>query len=193
MKNLLLYNEFINESKKYLNSVSPLYHGTGHKFDTFDFNYVGKDFHILSFLGIHFTESDDVAEQFLGPPDFQLYEIELKYNKPLEMKEGDLVKDIYKFGFDKKLIVSRIFPLDLPYYDPTGRVSDINSKYIASHEIQKTASEYKKMLKKKGYDCIKYINEIELPQIKRHDWIAFYPDQINILNVYDQKPTLITK
>lgn len=193
MKNLLLYNDFINESKKYQHSVSPLYHGTGRKFDMFDFNYAGKDYHVLSFLGVHFSESDEVAEQFLKPPLFQLYEIELKYNKPLEMKEGDLVKDMYKFGFKKEYISSKWqFSLDLPYYiENVG--GDINSKHIPNDQVKKTAFEYKRMLKRKGYDCIKYINEIELPNIKRYDWIAFYPDQINIINIWDQQPTLSIK
>ena len=183
------YIEFLKESKTYQHSVKPLFHGSGFNFKKFNFDLIGKDYHILSFLGIHFTENDEVAEQFLKPPDYKLYEIELKYNKCLEIKEGDLVKDMLKFGFENKYISDKYqFSLDLTYY--SENIGDINSKYIPKDQTQKTALEYKKKLKKKGYDSIKYINEIEKPEINRWDWIAFEPEQLNIIKVWDQKPEL---
>ena len=188
------YLEFINESKTYQHVKEPLFHGSGSYFRKFDFEVIGKDSHFLSFLGIHFTESDEVAEQFLKPPDYKFYEVRLKYNKYLEIKESDLVKDILKFGFNKKIIAPKYqFSLDLPYYIPYDAfkdTEDCNRKYIPKDITQKTALEYKKILMNKGYDCIKYINEIELPEIERYDWIAFNQDQIQIIKVWDQKPEL---
>ena len=37
---------------------------------------------------------------------------------------------------------------------------------------------------------IKYINEIEKPNIDRYDWIAFNEEQIKIIHIWDQKPML---
>ena len=176
------YLEFINESNTYQHSVN-VFHGSKHKFDMFNFNNLGKDLHILSFIGPHFSESDEVSEDFAGPPDFMLYEVQLGYNKCLEIKESELVKNMYKFGFDKGYITRDKFSLDLPY-------RYINSKHIDKKETEKTALECKKMLIEKGYDCIKYVNEIESPEIERYDWIAFNPEQIKIIGSWSSKPEI---
>jgi hypothetical protein len=191
--NLLSYNSFINESKIY---EHPLFHGSGRKFDIFDFNRLGQDGHLLSFLGIHFTENDTVAERFTNPPDYIIYEIELKYNKFLKIKEGNLVKEMLKFGLEKKIIDLSIFPskniFDLPYFGTKNCL--MNQLFnLTDGKAKEISLEYKNHLMNQGYDCIKYINEIESPDIKRFDWIIFKSEQIKVLKVWDLKPRLEIK
>lgn len=185
------YLQFINESKNYQHSVGPLFHGSGHKFDIFDFNKLGEDGHLLSFLGMHFTENEDVAENFVNPPDYIFYEVELKYNKFLEIKESDLVKNMLRFGVDNKILDLEI-NFDLPYY---GTSNDILGQLqnLSYEKAKETSLKYKSHLIKQEYDSIKYINEIEMIDIKRWDWIIFEPEQIKILKTWDQKPTLKIK
>lgn len=188
--------EFIRENVE--NTVGPLFHGSKHKFDIFDFEQLGQDGHLLSFLGVHFSEDEIIAESFMGPPDFIIYDVELKIKKFLEIKESDLVRDMIKFGVNKKFINPTDFfetpypeVLNLPYYD--DKISTTIKPQLAVEllkiekiKCQKTSIAYKKHLIKQGYDSIKYKNEIEMPEIERWDWIVFYKEQIKVLKISDQ-------
>jgi len=197
MNHLLYYKNFLNEQTKY--TVGPLFHGGSTKFELFDFNKLGKDGHLLSFLGCHFSEDEIVAERFMNPPDYVIYEVELKVNKPLIIKEGDLVRNMLKFGVENNIINKYIFNrqnrifdeiLKLPYYEISQETISHKLLYLKSEDSKKISLSYKDYLIKQGYDSIKYENEIELPEIDRFDWIAFNENQIKIIHVWDQKPML---
>ena len=193
--NLLRYKEFINESK--INKVGPVFHGSCHKFDIFDFDKLGKDGHMMSFLGVHFSESEDVAEIFMGSPDYIFYEVELNVRNPLITKEGDLMRKMFKFGIDNGTInPTEIFTrpeselFSIPYYSKNDLcLNDLLMRGLMKYS-KKISLNYKKHLIKQGYDSIKYKNELEKPEINRWDWIAFEPEQIKILHTWNQKPIL---
>lgn len=183
------YLEFIRENVE--NTIGPLFHGSKHKFDIFDFEKLGKDGHLLSFLGVHFSEDEIVAESFMGSPDFMVYDVELKIKKTLTITESDLVKDMIKFGVNKNIINPSEFlegypyVLTLPYYDGDLTLSH-QLQFLPYEQVKKTSLLYKDYLIKQGYDSIKYKNEIEMPEIERWDWIVFYKEQIKVLEVWDQ-------
>lgn len=202
------YLEFIKENTKY--NIGPLFHGSKHRFEIFDFEKLGGDWHILSFLGVHFSENEKIAESFIGPPDYTFYEIELKVNNPLDIKENDLVRNMIKFGVENNIINKSIFNrqtvsnsdndkifddiLSLPYFNNSyNEIPCLNTKIcdcLRPENSKKIAEEYKKYLIQQGYDSIKYKNEIEKPHIIRYDWIAFNQEQIKIIEIWDQKPIL---
>jgi len=187
------YLEFINENKV----KHWLYHGSSHKFDIFDFDKLGGDGHPMSFLGVHFSEDEKIAENFINPPDYILYEVEISYNKFLIIKEGELVKNMIKYALDNKIIDQSIFTddiLSLSYHmgfqKPTDRCITKSLISLPYKDSKKMSLEYKKILISKGFDCIKYINEIESPEIERYDWIVFNPEQIKIIESWSSKPEL---
>ena len=196
--NLLRYKEFLKESNTYQHSTNPLFHGSCHKFDIFDFGKLGKDGHMMSFLGVHFSESEDVAEIFMGGPDYIFYEVELDVKNPFIIKESDLMKKMLTFGIDNGIInPNEIFMFSqselfsIPYYSKNETcLNDILIRQLTTRDSKEIVFKYKKHLIKQGYDSIKYKNELEKPEINRWDWIAFEPEQIKILHTWNQKPIL---
>jgi len=197
--NLLRYKEFIKESK--INKVGPVFHGSCYKFDIFNFEKLGKDGHVMSFLGVHFSENENVAEMFMGGPDYIFYEVELNVKNPFVITEGDLVRKMFQLAIDNRIIKPEeifMFPvselMSIPYEDKNRTCLNSQlSRSLTKIDSKKMSLDYKEYLIKNGYDCIKYKNEIEKPEIDRWDWIAFEPSQIKILKTWNQKPDLKTK
>ena len=181
-------------------TIGPLFHGSKQKFDNFDFEKLGIDGHLLSFLGVHFSEKQEVAESFMRR-SYILYEVELNVNKTLTIAEGDLVKDMIKFGVENYLMnpddfVETPYPdvLDLNYYNSTVSHKKPLLAYellrIPKEDCKRISLKYKELLIKKGYDSIKYKNEIEMPNLERWDWIAFDEKQIKILEIWEKNPMM---
>lgn len=191
MKN---YLEFIKENLE--NTVGPLYHGSGHVFNKFSMDELGKkniDDHILDYLGFHFTPDVKLAERvFAKKPDFVVYTVEIKTNKTLKIIEGNLVRDMLQWGGDNNYFdtnkVNLKQLLDLRYESDNGQ--SINTcLWTDRNRIinkKKLALGYKKHLIEQGYDSIQYLNEIEWVNDRRYDWIVFHSNQIKIINIYNQ-------
>jgi len=177
-------------------NIGPLYHGSGSIFKKFSDEELGgnsKDPHILNYLGFHFTPDFKMAERlFASAPNFVVYNVEITINKTLKIIEGDLVREMLKWGaennyFDtKKVNLEQL--LNLRYDSETGQ--SINTCLWTDRnrliDKKKLALGYKQHLIELGYDSIKYLNEIEWKMDKRYDWIVFKNNQVKIINIYKE-------
>ena len=176
-----------------MKKITPLYHGSGLKFEKFEPKF-GDHNHILDYLGFHFTPDKEMAERlFCKPPNFVLYTVELSVNKTLKISESQLVKDILTWGYEnniydtEKVDLKRL--LKLPY--DTDSICITSSLWSDNDRIinKKVLSfKYKEYLINQGYDSIEYLNEIEWKDKNRYDWIVFDSNQIKIINIYEQPP-----
>jgi len=172
-------------------SIPHLYHGSRHLFNKFNQNELGKDNHLLSYLGYHFTPNKDVANKFAKKPDKVIYEVEITVNKTLKINEGDLVRNMLKWGDETGLLNIKTEELDellkLPYHTISMNEDSIVDEMLDNNIVEnKTLSfYYKSYLKMEGYDSIEYLNEIEYYGDKpdRYDWIVFDSNQIKIIDI----------
>ena len=176
--------------------IGPLYHGSGSIFKKFSDEELGgnsKDPHILNYLGFHFTPDFKMADRlFASPPNFVVYTVEITINKTLKIIEGNLIREMLKWGgendyFDtKKVNLEQL--LNLRYDSDTGQ--SINTCLWTDRNNlinkKKLALGYKQYLISEGYDSIKYLNEIEWKIDKRYDWIVFKNNQVKIINIYKE-------
>jgi hypothetical protein len=181
------YMEYITE-KKYVNILKPMYHGSRYIFDKFNLTSIGKDNHPLSYLGHHFTKIKSVAAKFAKRPEKNIYTVELYVNKTLKITESDLVGDILSYGYNNKYITLNDlnYILSLPYTGKFGEnsfLSALNDDELDNIPFKKICTEYKKKLIEQNYDSIEYLNEVEVYDSKRYDWIVFNSNQIKILKI----------
>jgi len=193
-----------------LNTIGPLYHGSKYLFDEFSHEKIGQDDHLLSYLGSHFTPDKkiafEIANRSIKALNRIIYTVDITVNKTLEITEGDLVKDILKWGYDKQYFKYRRngkeldikWLLKLPYANPNKLC--IMDELIDEEAVTKDISHkdlshlYKRHLVEQGYDSIKYLNEIEFEYYDkkinrskypptRYDWIVFNTNQIKIIDI----------
>ena len=168
-------------------TIPNLYHGSRHLFNKFNQNELGKDKHLLSYLGYHFTPNKGVANKFAKRPDKVIYEVEITVNNTLKINEGDLVRNMLKWGDETGLLNIKTEELDellkLPYHTISMNEDSIVDEMLDNNIVEnKTlAFYYKSYLKIEGYDSIEYLNEIEFEE---WDWIVFNNDQIKIIETH---------
>lgn len=201
--NVKTYNDnfykWFNGSKCVNEKGEPLilYHGTSSNFKSFNKKKLGlKDLNIMSLLGFHFTPDYNMADRlFRKSEKDKVLACYLSIKNPYVCKESDAVKDALKLAYDKGIIDSKKVDidklLDMEYFNnDDGALSNLLA--IQSHhqlmgwnnliDMKAIGENYLKYLKSKGYDGVKYLNEIEWAQDKRYDWIAFEPNQIKSID-----------
>ena len=173
--------------------VGPLYHGSRYSFDNFKQDVEESDGHLISYLGNHFTPSIKIARRFARKPDFMLYTVEINVNSTLKITEGNLVREMLKWGYKKKYFDYKEKDIkeliSLPYTSISGIGNSITDELLDNDIVRKftphfmLAENYKKDILEKKYDSIQYLNEIETDELStRYDWIIFDPKNIKILN-----------
>lgn len=198
--NKMVTKFYIFEKKN--NIVGPLYHGSGIVFDKFSNEKLGSSrnvVHLMDFLGIHFTPDKKMAERlFSKPPNYVVYEVEIKVNKILKKRESQLVRDMLKWGgendyvdkefIEKNYLLYRTYSNITPF-DRENKIISLNHFLLEDNTFdkKKLTLDYKQYLIEQGYDSIHYLNEIEWSSDERWDWIVFNDNQIKIINIYKGK------
>ncbi len=144
---------------------------------------------LLSYIGFHFTPSFEMAERVMSGNNGSVTKAYLHIKNPLVITESQLVKDMLAYGYKKGFVDTRKVNLEklyaLPYFSSFG-ASIANELAIEANrssgkvlvEFKKLSESYLSHLMSKGYDGIKYLNEIEWHWEKRYDFIAFEPWQV---------------
>jgi hypothetical protein len=183
-----------------------VYHGTNQEFQQFE---QSKSRVLNDFYGggvAYFTNSIDIAHNYAksmfnksGGAKY-VYEVELKYNKLFDVDKDFTGKDITQF-FEKRSDIedfargASLLTASANKFDVISKLEDgaynlkgdVVFKGISRGQSQSLKA--RELLKRLGYDTLRYNGGVNMQQTVKHDvFIAYYSNNIRITNrfMYDK-------